>query len=113
MSNATTQAASARSIRRDGALLGHGELVVSVESGLSYRIGHLLGQGGFGQVFMATRVGPSDHVPDAVCVKVSTRQDGWLREAYFGQLWHEHPRAVRLYDAATTSIRWGSSSACW
>jgi len=42
-SNASTRAASARSNRRDGVLLGHGELVVSVESGLSYRIGHLLG----------------------------------------------------------------------
>lgn len=97
--NASTRAASARSTRRDGALLEHGELVASVESGLSYRIGPLLGQGGFGQVFPAARVGGSDRVPEAVCVKVSTRQDGWLREAYFGQLLHDHPRAVRLYDA--------------
>jgi serine/threonine protein kinase len=98
-SNVSTRAASARSTRRDGALLGHGELVVSVESGLSYRIGQLLGQGGFGQVFLAVRVGGSDRVPDTVCVKVSTRQDGWMREAYFGQVLHDHPRAVRLYDA--------------
>src|SRR5262249_10943247 len=28
-----------------------------------------------------------------------TRIDGWLREAYFGQLLDGHPRAIRVYDA--------------
>ena len=81
------------------ALLDIDQLVASAESGLSYRIGALLGQGGFGQVFLARRAGRSDTVPDVVCIKVSTRQDGWLREAYFGQLLHDHPRAVRVFDA--------------
>ena len=36
-------------------------------------------------------------VPAAVCVKVSERIDGWLREAYFGQVLDGHPRAVRVY----------------
>lgn len=74
-------------------------MVRSVESGLAYRIGRMLGAGGFGQVFLATRQGASPTVPETVCIKVSTRQDGWLREAYFGQLLHEHPRAVRVFDA--------------
>jgi homospermidine synthase len=34
-----------------------------------------------------------------VCIKVSTRIDGWLREAYFGQLLNGHPRAIRVFDA--------------
>jgi hypothetical protein len=34
-----------------------------------------------------------------VCVKVSTRKEGWLREAYFGQVLDGHDRAIRVYDA--------------
>jgi hypothetical protein len=38
-------------------------------------------------------------VPETVCIKVSARIDGWLREAYFGQLLDGHPRAIHVYDA--------------
>src|SRR5436309_10938749 len=37
-------------------------------------------------------------VPEIGCIKVSTRIDGWLREAYFGQLLDGHPRAIRIFD---------------
>jgi len=37
-------------------------------------------------------------VPETVCIKVSARVDGWIREAYFGQLLDGHPRAIRVYD---------------
>jgi len=37
-------------------------------------------------------------VPETVCIKVSARIDGWIREAYFGQLLDRHPRAIRVYD---------------
>jgi serine/threonine protein kinase len=96
--SATTRTASGHHDPPTATLLHDGQIVHSVESGLSYRIGRLLGAGGFGQVFLATRQDASDSVPETVCVKVSTRQDGWLREAYFGQLLREHPRAVRVYD---------------
>ena len=74
------------------------EMVTSPETGLQYRIGRLLGAGGFGQVYLADRLGRSKAVPQRVCVKVSTRIDGWLREAYFGQLLDAHPRTIRVYD---------------
>ena len=35
----------------------------------------------------------------SVCIKVSTHIDGWLREAYFGQLLGDDPRAIRIYEA--------------
>jgi serine/threonine protein kinase len=38
-------------------------------------------------------------VPETLCIKASVRIDGWLREAYFGQLLKEHPRAIRVFDA--------------
>src|SRR5262245_21908487 len=96
--SATTRTSSGHHLPPAPTLLRDGQIVHSVESGLSYRIGRLLGAGGFGQVFLAARLGASDTLPDAVCIKVSTRLDGWLREAYFGQLLHDHPRAVRVYD---------------
>ena len=40
-----------------------------------------------------------DRVPEVVCIKVSSRIDGWLREAYFGDLLDGHPRAIRVFDA--------------
>ena len=76
-----------------------GAHLTSPETGVEYRIERLLGQGGFGQAFLATRLSDSEEVPAQACIKASTRMDGWLREAYFGQLLKGHPRAIAVYDA--------------
>jgi eukaryotic-like serine/threonine-protein kinase len=73
-------------------------ILISPESRLQYRIERRVGEGGFGQVYLAQRLGRSTIVPETICIKVSARIDGWLREAYFGQLLDKHPRAIRVYD---------------
>ena len=83
---------------RGGRLVAADEVVRSPDTGHTYRIGRLIGEGGFGQVYLARRLGRARGVPTDVCVKVSAHMDGWLREAYFGQLLHAHPRAIRVYD---------------
>lgn len=79
-------------------LLGPAQVIASPETRLQYRIERLLGHGGFGQVYLARRLGRSRDVPSLVCIKVSEHIDGWLREAYFGQLLDGHPRAIRVFD---------------
>ena len=80
-------------------MLASGQVIESPETGLQYRIERLLGEGGFGQAYLARRLGRSDDVPPLVCIKVSPRIDGWLREAYFGQVLDGLERAIRVFDA--------------
>jgi len=75
------------------------QVITSPETRLQYRIERLIGSGGFGQAYLAGREGYARLVPPAVCIKASEHIDGWLREAYFGQLLDGHPRAIRVYDA--------------
>jgi serine/threonine-protein kinase len=106
--SATTR--TARSNAQEGAagyFLSEGQLVASPETRLTYRIGRLLGQGGFGQVYLARRLGSSSDVPEEVCLKVSTNIDGWLREAYFGSVLQQHPRAIRVFDRFPLTARDG------
>jgi serine/threonine-protein kinase len=101
IADATTRPMSARGLRLDPAhqLLAFGQVVVSPESRLRFGIEQLLGVGGFGQVYRARRLSQSSTVDATVCIKISARIDGWLREAYFGQLLEGHPRAIRVFDA--------------
>src|SRR3989475_11781726 len=100
-SSATTRSAESARVPPDPTrrLLSPGQTIQSPETLLSYRVERFLGEGGFGQVYLARRLGRSSVVAETVCIKISARIDGWLREAYFGQLLDGHPRAIRVFDA--------------
>jgi eukaryotic-like serine/threonine-protein kinase len=69
----------------------------SSESGRTYHLDKLIGKGGFGEVYLATP-NPQDGLPAQVCIKITARLSGWLREAYFAELLFREPRALRVYD---------------
>jgi serine/threonine-protein kinase len=69
----------------------------SSESGRTYHLDRLIGKGGFGEVYLATAT-PATGLPAQVCVKISDRMSGWLREAYFAELLGREQRALRVFD---------------
>ncbi len=69
----------------------------SSESGRTYSLDRLIGKGGFGEAYLAT-TSPGPDIPARVCVKISDRISGWLREAYFAELLAKEERALRVFD---------------
>src|SRR5437763_14784737 len=69
----------------------------SSESGRAYQLDRLIGKGGFGEVYLATPT-PQDGLPSQVCIKITERLSGWLREAYFAELLFREPRALKVFD---------------
>jgi serine/threonine-protein kinase len=111
LSAATTRLPSAPPPTARG-LLEIGQAITSPETRLQYEIERLLGIGGFGQVFLARRLGRSTRVPEVVCIKASMRIDGWLREAYFGQLLEGQERAIQVFDTFPLATLRGSVVYC-
>src|SRR4051812_28138174 len=76
-----------------------GDVITSPESGRSYRVGATLGEGGFGKAFQAAALNRRRGLKGLLCLKVSTSQEGWMREAYFARLYGGDSRALKIHEA--------------
>ena len=64
-SRRTTRTATAGRVRglTKSPLLGAGDVIESPETAFKYEVDRLLGEGGFGQVYLARRLGRSREIP--------------------------------------------------
>lgn len=68
--------------------------IQSPETGAKYRLGELLGKGGFGSVWRCTSAG----LAGPLCLKLTRDQESWHREAYMAHLLGDHPRVVKIHE---------------
>lgn len=74
-------------------------IIVSPVSGTRYRIGDVLGEGGFGRAYRAYELGRHGQPIEEVCLKTTSNQACWHRESYFGELFRHSRRVIQLYDS--------------
>ena len=79
--------------------LPFGSVVRSAISGRQYRVGELLGTGGFGAVYRVTHITGGTPLPGSCVLKVTLQVGAWHREAYFGELLRETPGIVRVHES--------------
>ncbi len=69
-------------------------VIQSPETGTRYKLGELLGKGGFGSVWRCTSAG----LTGPLCLKLTRDQESWVREAYMAHLLGDHPRVVQIHE---------------
>lgn len=75
--------------------LVRGSVVRSPVTHRRYRIGRIIGYGGYGKVFEALDLSHRARV----CLKYTLDQTSWHRESYFGELLRRNRRVIQLYDS--------------
>jgi serine/threonine protein kinase len=68
-------------------------------SGGRYKIGRVLGEGGFGKAYLASSLTARGKVIEEVCLKTTLDQSSWHRESYFGELLSGSTRVIETLDS--------------
>ncbi|HEY8429490.1 MAG TPA: protein kinase, partial [Sandaracinaceae bacterium] len=68
-----------------------------------YKIGPVIGTGGYGKAYRAFDL--TNKAP--VCLKYTFDQLSWHRESYFGELLRRNPRVIQIYDSFPVMPRSG------
>lgn len=74
-------------------------IVMNPVTGTRYKVGELLGEGGFGKAYRASELSRRGRVLEDLCLKTTNNQASWHREAYFGELFRHSRRVIQLYDS--------------
>ncbi|MEZ4384509.1 MAG: protein kinase [Nannocystaceae bacterium] len=80
-------------------------VITSPMTGVRYKVGGILGEGGFGRAYRAQQLTRYGRTTDDVCIKTTTDQASWHREAYFGELFHNSRRVIRLFDSFPLALK--------
>ncbi len=83
--------------------LAKGRVVRSPVTGRRYKLGRVIGTGGYGKAYRAADL--TNEAP--VCLKYTFDQLSWHRESYFGELLRKNPRVIQLYDSFPVMPRSG------
>lgn len=86
-------------------------VIQSPVTGVRYKVGDLLGEGGFGRAYRASELSRFGRPIRQVCLKATTDQASWHREAYFGELFQQSRRVIRLYDSFPLVLKQSSGRA--
>jgi serine/threonine protein kinase len=86
--------------------------VRSSETDLVYKLKSKIGEGGFGEVYLAAVSPRREGMPTTVCLKVSPHLSGWMQEARFAQLLTNESRVIRVFDAFPIIRRDGTVLYC-
>jgi len=68
--------------------------IKSPETRAAYKLGEVLGKGGFGTVWRCTTA----RLEGPLCLKLTRDQESWHREAYMAHLLGDHPRVVKVHE---------------
>lgn len=76
-----------------------GTVIRNLNGWQRYRLGPLLGKGGFGEVYSATGLrNPRDEY-GPICIKITDEIEAWHRESYYGELFRRNDRVVQIYES--------------
>lgn len=90
---------SGRLLKNPALRLPLGSVVKSAVTGREYRVGEILGSGGFGAVYRVTQVTGGAPLRGTCVLKITLEVGAWHREAYFGEVLRGTPGIVQVHES--------------